>query len=417
MSILIRLPKYDYELSFSKDQIRHDYPKSMLGQALTLDPSVTDLNIDVGSITPEILAYVSSMINDRQLPVPGEELREGLGQAGKYLLIDLLRVSADPLYPSFVQDTKINLLDLTPESYEKCMTRAISNKFLQLIDYVFRGVRRAPYKDIDPRLFLLSMVKGLPKVASAFLAVRKVDPSSATWTEDDHYTHAPYIQSPSTRVKYRPVPDDVSPAIYYAVNSEMPPEFIKVLVHYPGIKISEDLIWRSLWSNRHDVAVILVLAGGAISWGSAELVCARAEVFKYFLEGKKWLPEIDQNMHNILPYLPLELYMYILESPHSTQRMTDCVHLGLSVIEHKTSSTLGEVKDMNVIGMALLISIRHGNPALAKSLYAKYSENLSERTRHQAKQLCQECTNESFKKWSQGKFKTRWDIPHWFGHT
>lgn len=113
---------------------------------------------------------------------------------------------------------------------------------------------------------------------------------------------------------------------------------------------------------------------------------------------------IDKKFHKILPSLPSDMYPYILASPNSTPRMKETTRLGLSVIEHKTSPYLDEIKDMNLIGMAMLIGIKHSNFALAKSLYAKHGSINDDITYH-AHELCTEVKDIRFRSWAKDKFK------------
>lgn len=264
MSVALRLPKYNYEISVSRERIIRDYPKSMLGEALVMDPDATDLNIEEKSITRDVLEYIGIVINDQTLPVLDDKIRDDLGRAGRYFLMDVLRVAADPLYHSLVKGTKVNLLDLTSESYETCMTWAICNKFLQLIDYIFRNTRRAPYKDIDPRMFIISIIKGLPKVASAFIKVRKVDPATATWTEEDHTRHFPYNSTQNGYGYMIWYPEHGSPSIYYSIRCNLPVEFIKTLVVWPGAKIGSDIIHGLRYLGLEEIIRMSILAGGDV---------------------------------------------------------------------------------------------------------------------------------------------------------
>ena len=181
MFIIVKLVSHDYEKDLSISNIQKYFPKSMLNTILTTDPSVTDINIEVASITPPILDYIAQVINEKKLSPPNKDIREGLIKAGKYFILDMILVACDPLYSEL---PAINLFGIclinetnhtiALEDYEKGLSWAIQYKYLQLIDYLFRHIQR-PYSDIDSRMFNYAVVYGLIKVVSAFITVRKID--------------------------------------------------------------------------------------------------------------------------------------------------------------------------------------------------------------------------------------------------
>lgn len=145
----VNLVPYGQSYTWDRELFLSYFPESLIASALLLDPTSTEVNIELPVVTPIAMNYLDIFLNQSgditQLPSDPEALTE----AGRYLGIDLYDVLADPNFAEFNQ-VFYPLILVKPHRliglYNQLIEFAILRQYYTLLRYIFS---RVPPNDLE----------------------------------------------------------------------------------------------------------------------------------------------------------------------------------------------------------------------------------------------------------------------------
>lgn len=171
-SFTVNLVPYGQIYTWDRELFLSYFPESTIASALTLDPTTSEINIELPVVTPIAMTYLDIFLREcgdvTLLPADPEALTE----AGRYLGIDLLDVLADPSFPEFnVQFyplilVKPNRLILT---YDRLIGFALEQKSLPLLKYIYHHVPANDY-EIDKINLMKAVAQGNSNLVKLLLS-------------------------------------------------------------------------------------------------------------------------------------------------------------------------------------------------------------------------------------------------------
>lgn len=131
----VRLVSRQCTVELSKDSLYQVFPNCLLTQTLDLDSSTETIELTQLCITPQILEFVHSILQDQKVPIlmpPSQELMA----AGRYLLMDLLIVLADAKYPAYAEKFNSNLI-ISGSPDPESLIYSIHLEYMSLFTYLY----------------------------------------------------------------------------------------------------------------------------------------------------------------------------------------------------------------------------------------------------------------------------------------
>ena len=289
----IRLPNHDnYAVGIPKHQFLQMFPTGLIAQALDLNPSAEEIDITQPFVTPEILDFLSSLVNNQTIPATFPSNLANLGRTGHYLGIDLLSAVANPLYSQWVitnpafagplagASAPANLLNpLSLDTYySPAMIWAIRLKYPEMFRYLIDNTQ--PHPEVDDMLLPLAVLNGFNEGVRLLLQRRKVDPMTAKVDKKTVLSVFPEKRGNSdlnALLKYR----SISKSFLFSLLNDI--SVFNLLAPYLH-DVSKDYLRIALEAKRMDIATQLLESG---------LVNISAGSLKSYFQGyEKLTPEL-----------------------------------------------------------------------------------------------------------------------------
>lgn len=162
-----------------KSTLLHLFPNSLFGVILEQDPSATEIKLTNPCVTSHILRAIRYMVNRQRLPKvsPGVDYIT----AGRYLLMDIFNVIADPHLSYILDYSSVSNQDYLDDQlllrhYEQHMRPAMYKGALSVAQYICDRVPSEQTQEIDEEMFKDSITYDHPEFTRLFLR-RGIDPS------------------------------------------------------------------------------------------------------------------------------------------------------------------------------------------------------------------------------------------------
>ena len=161
------------------------FPHSLIATALQ-DLEADTLQMEHSDVTGRILLLLEEMVRTGWIIINPKIPAEEYTKAGRYLLIDELRLLADSTAQSFIVSSPgINLLDYDslkdPDTYTRILDYAIEKNGVPLARFLFEHVTSS---ELDSKFVVVASLYECPEILKLILK-RVEDPSRSRLTEDE----------------------------------------------------------------------------------------------------------------------------------------------------------------------------------------------------------------------------------------
>ena len=156
MNVTLHSEPYDYSITVPRQAILKFIPDSVLGRALSGDPSVDIINIPNKVVTPEVMDMLQNILVNGKLPsiYISPPSQEDYINSANYLGIDALGLLVDPNWPNFAKSyPSINFLNpsiiRSKTFYQRMMSYALYTPDPFMLTYILNTVPPYTFLDVD----------------------------------------------------------------------------------------------------------------------------------------------------------------------------------------------------------------------------------------------------------------------------